>query len=119
VQYASGNGAVVGRSSSSVKALVAAISGALKAGALGYPLESGLGTELLEAIRTVKGGRRYLPLEVAADLGRHAADDALTSREVEVLRRVAAGQSNKRISRSYKKPLDVQERKAGCCSFET
>ncbi len=79
--------------------------GALKAGALGYLFKSGLGTELLEAIRTVKGGKRYLPPEVAAELGRHAADDALTSREVEVLRRVAAGQSNKRIARE----LDISE----------
>jgi DNA-binding NarL/FixJ family response regulator len=79
--------------------------GALKAGALGYLLKSGLGTELLEAIRTVNAGKRYLPPEIAAELGRHAADDALTSREVEVLRRVAAGESNKRIARE----LDISE----------
>lgn len=72
--------------------------GALKAGALGYLLKSTLGTELVDAIRTVHAGKRRIPAEIAAEIGQHAADDALTAREVEVLRRVAAGQSNKRIA---------------------
>jgi DNA-binding NarL/FixJ family response regulator len=79
--------------------------GALKAGALGYLLKSGLGMELLDAIRMVHAGKRFIPPEIAAELGRHAAEDALTSREIDVLRRVAAGQSNKRIARD----LDISE----------
>jgi len=38
------------------------------------------------------------PLDVAADLADHVADDALTDREVEVLRNVAMGNSNKIIA---------------------
>jgi DNA-binding NarL/FixJ family response regulator len=73
--------------------------GALKAGAMGYLLKSSLGTELLDAIRTVHAGKRYIPPEVAVELGRHAADEALTVREIEVLRCAAGGHSNKQIAR--------------------
>ena len=79
--------------------------GALKAGAMGYLLKSGLGIELLDAIRSVNSGKRFIPPEIAAELGRHAADDALTAREIDVLRRVAAGQSNKDIARE----LEISE----------
>jgi len=72
--------------------------GALKAGASGYLLKSSLGTELLEAIRSVHAGKRRISAEIAHELGQHVAEDELTAREVEVLRRVAAGQSNKRIA---------------------
>jgi len=73
--------------------------GALKAGAMGYLLKSSLGTELLDAIRTVHIGKRFIPPEIATELGRHAADEALTAREIEVLRCAAAGNSNKQIAR--------------------
>jgi DNA-binding NarL/FixJ family response regulator len=73
--------------------------GALKAGAMSYLLKSSLGTELLDAIRTVHAGKRFIPQEVAAELGRHAADEALTAREIEVLRCAAGGHSNKQIAR--------------------
>ena len=73
--------------------------GALKAGAMGYLLKSSLGTELLDAIRAVHTGKRFIPPEVATELGRHAADEALTAREIEVLRCAAAGHSNKQIAR--------------------
>lgn len=73
--------------------------GALKAGASGYLLKSTVGTDLLVAIRTVHAGKRFIPPDVAAELGLHAADETLSSREVEVLRRVAGGESNKRIAR--------------------
>ena len=73
--------------------------GALKAGAMGYLLKSSLGIELLDAIRTVHAGKRFLPPDIAAELGRHATDEALTAREVEVLQCAAAGHSNKQIAR--------------------
>lgn len=78
---------------------------ALKAGACGYLLKSSLRTQLFDAIRTVHAGKRYIPPEIANELERHSADATLTARELEVLRRVAAGQSNKRIARD----LDVTE----------
>ena len=71
---------------------------ALKAGASGYLLKSMLRKDLLDTIRTVHAGRRYIPTEIATDLADHVADDALTEREVEVLRNVAMGSSNKIIA---------------------
>jgi two-component system, NarL family, response regulator len=71
---------------------------ALRAGASGYLLKNLLRKELLETIRAVHAGRRRIPPEVAAEIAEHAADDALTAREIEVLRRVAAGKSNKVIA---------------------
>jgi DNA-binding NarL/FixJ family response regulator len=71
---------------------------ALKAGASGYMLKSSLGEELIDTIRMVHAGKRRIPAEIASEIGQYAADDALTEREIEVLRRVAAGQSNKQIA---------------------
>jgi DNA-binding NarL/FixJ family response regulator len=70
---------------------------ALKAGAAGYLLKSMIWKDLPESIRVVHSGRRRIPPEVAAALAEHVADDLLSEREVEVLRRVAQGNSNKLI----------------------
>jgi two-component system, NarL family, response regulator len=71
---------------------------ALKAGASGYLLKNMLRKELLETIRAVHSGKRHVPAEIAMGIAEHAVDDALTEREVEVLKRVAAGKSNKLIA---------------------
>jgi DNA-binding NarL/FixJ family response regulator len=71
---------------------------ALKAGASGYLLKNMLRKELLETIRAVHAGRKRIPPEIAAELADHVTDDALSDREVEVLRRVATGHSNKIIA---------------------
>jgi len=71
---------------------------ALKAGATGYLLKSMLREELADAIRSVHAGRRRIPPEIAAEILEHVADDALSDREIEVLRQVAAGASNKVIA---------------------
>jgi DNA-binding NarL/FixJ family response regulator len=71
---------------------------ALKAGACGYLLKSLIRTDLLDAIRCVHAGQRRIPREVADGLAEHVHDDALSSRELEVLRRVAAGNSNRRVA---------------------
>src|SRR5271157_457097 len=71
---------------------------AIKAGARGYLLKGNVRTELLEAIRTVHAGRKRIPPEIAAELAEHAADDALSSREMDVLRLIASGNSNKQIA---------------------
>lgn len=71
---------------------------AFKAGASGYLLKSMLRRELVDTIRSVYAGRRRIPPEIAAGIAEHASDDALTSREVEVLRQVADGNGNKRIA---------------------
>jgi DNA-binding NarL/FixJ family response regulator len=71
---------------------------AFKAGAYGYLLKSMLRKELVETIRTVHGGRKRIPPEIAVEMAEHHADDALTEREVGVLRQVAAGNANKIIA---------------------
>jgi DNA-binding NarL/FixJ family response regulator len=71
---------------------------ALQAGASGYLLKSMLRKELLETIRAVHAGRRRIPPEVAVAMAEHHADDLLTSREVQVLERVAHGSANKSIA---------------------
>jgi DNA-binding NarL/FixJ family response regulator len=71
---------------------------ALKAGAAGYLLKNMLRKELLETIRIVHSGKRRIPPEIAAELADHVTDDSLSEREVEVLRRVATGNSNKVIA---------------------
>jgi DNA-binding NarL/FixJ family response regulator len=71
---------------------------AFKAGAAGYLLKSMLRKELVDTIRTVHAGRRRIPPEIAAQLAEHITDEALTEREIEVLRRVATGASNKIIA---------------------
>lgn len=70
---------------------------ALKAGALGYLLKSMLQTDLIAAIRSVHAGRKYVPAEIAMELSARLGDQELSIRELEVLRLVAAGSSNKRI----------------------
>lgn len=45
----------------------------------------------------MNAGRRRIPPEIAAELADHVTKDALSDREVEVLKRVASGNSNKII----------------------
>lgn len=71
---------------------------ALKAGAQAYLLKSALRRELLDTIRVVRKGQTRIPPEVAVQLAEHAADDPLTSREIEVLRLIAAGKANKLVA---------------------
>ena len=71
---------------------------ALKAGATGYLLKNMIWKDLGDCVRAVHAGRRRIPPEVAAALAEHVADDLLSDREVEVLRRVALGTSNKQIA---------------------
>jgi DNA-binding NarL/FixJ family response regulator len=71
---------------------------AMRAGASGYILKSMPKGELLEVIRTVHAGRRYLPPEVAARLSEHWGEDDLTPRELQVLKLIRDGHRNKQIA---------------------
>jgi len=71
---------------------------ALKAGARAYVLKGHVHRELLETIRAVHAGKKRIPPDIAAELAEHAADDALSTREIAVLRLIAAGNSNKLIA---------------------
>jgi two-component system, NarL family, response regulator len=71
---------------------------ALKAGASAYVLKERVGSELAEIIRAVHQGMKRIEPAIALQIADHASDLRLTSREVEVLRIVAVGNSNKRIA---------------------
>jgi DNA-binding NarL/FixJ family response regulator len=71
---------------------------AMRAGASGYILKSMPKNELLDVIRTVHSGRRYLPAEVAARLSEHSGEDDLTVRELQVLQLIRDGHRNKQIA---------------------
>jgi len=71
---------------------------ALKAGARAYLLKGLLRKQLLETIRAVHAGQKHIPAEVAAELADHAVDDALTAREIDVLRLIALGNANKLVA---------------------
>ncbi len=71
---------------------------ALRAGASGYLLKGSMGIDLVQAIRDVHAGKRRIPQQIAFDIAEHVECDALSAREIEVLRNVAAGNSNRRIA---------------------
>jgi DNA-binding NarL/FixJ family response regulator len=71
---------------------------ALRAGAMGYLLKASLRRDLRESIRAVHSGSIKVQPEVAADLAQHEAAERLTQREMEVLRVIASGLSNKLVA---------------------
>jgi len=71
---------------------------ALKAGARAYLLKGLLRKELLDTIRAVHAGQKRVPPGVAAGIAEHATDDALTAREIDVLRLISGGNANKEIA---------------------
>ena len=70
---------------------------ALEAGACGYVLKSAARDELVESIRKVHAGRKYLPPELMQDLADHITSDQLSERELEVLGWVAEGERNRDV----------------------
>jgi len=78
---------------------------ALKAGAQAYLLKSLLEKDLLTTIRDVHAGHKRIEPAVATRLADHVTDDALSAREIEVLRLIADGNSNKIVASK----LDISE----------
>jgi DNA-binding NarL/FixJ family response regulator len=76
----------------------AQVARALRLGAVSYLLKNTVRTELFSCLTTVHAGGRPLSAEVAVKLAARPACDALSAREVEVLRLVAKGNSNRRAS---------------------
>lgn len=83
---------------------------AIQAGARGYVTKKSAPEHLVAAIKKVSGGGRYLTQTAAEALAVHAAGvqkgdrtllDGLSKREIQVLRRIAAGQTNKEIADAY------------------
>lgn len=71
---------------------------ALHAGAHGYVVKSAPTDELLAAIRAVHAGKRFISPIAAASLAERITNDSLSDRELEVLRHIAEGESNKQIA---------------------
>lgn len=71
---------------------------ALQAGAKGYLLKGMNADELTEAIRTVHAGKSRIPAVVAERLAERMGGPALTMRELDVLKRIVSGRSNKEIA---------------------
>ena len=77
---------------------VAEIQRALASGARSYMLKSTPPADMADIIRKVYEGKRPIPTVVAVRLAEHFSDEALTEREIEVLRHVSAGNSDKIIA---------------------
>jgi len=71
---------------------------ALSSGAMGYLFKSIVEDELVDAIREVRAGRRYLPTSVAVHLQEHESDELLTSREDELLELLGKGLRNREMA---------------------
>jgi DNA-binding NarL/FixJ family response regulator len=76
---------------------------AIRAGARGYLLKAAAGEELLEAIRAVMAGRVYLTPHITGDVLERVhhpglAGHSLTTRQLEVLQRIAKGMRMKEIA---------------------
>lgn len=78
---------------------------ALQAGAKGYLLKGMFGEELIEAIRAVNAGKSRIPSVVAERLADRMGGPGLTNRELDVLKLIVAGRSNKQIGSD----LDISE----------
>lgn len=72
---------------------------ALRLGALGFLLKSSLHRELVDAVRAVGAGRRYVSPVVAEQILSHMNDDRLSERELDVLRLISRGEPNKGVAR--------------------
>jgi len=80
---------------------------AIRSGAAGFLTKESAPEQLVEAVRCVASGRRYVSAElaetlasiVAGDAGEGAPHERLTDRELEILRLVAQGYTNGRIAR--------------------
>ena len=71
---------------------------ALEAGARGYLLKNMRRATLIEAVRAVAAGQRYLPPATAARLVEGMESERLTARELDVLKLLAQGHRNREIA---------------------
>ena len=82
---------------------------AIQAGAMGYMTKQSAPEQLLNAIRKIHAGSRYLTdgaaetlaLRIAKGTGEQSPLDSLSMRELQVLRRLAMGHTNREIAAAY------------------
>ena len=72
---------------------------AVQAGARGYLLKNAPLSQMVEAIRTVHSGKRYIPRRIASRLAERMVRTNLTARELEVLKLLSKGPTNKQMGR--------------------
>jgi DNA-binding NarL/FixJ family response regulator len=72
---------------------------AVHAGAEGYLLKNASQAEMVGAIRSVHAGKRYIPHHIASRLNERMMRSDLTTRELEILKLLAKGLTNKQIGR--------------------
>jgi DNA-binding NarL/FixJ family response regulator len=70
---------------------------AVQAGAQGYLLKDTSLRDMVEAIREVHAGKRYIPRDIAARLAERMMRAELTARELEILKMLSRGLTNKQI----------------------
>jgi DNA-binding NarL/FixJ family response regulator len=73
---------------------------AIQAGARAYTLKTALDRELLDTIRAVHAGKKFVSPDVSYELAEHVSDDPLTETEIRVLQLIAQGKANKEIARA-------------------
>lgn len=70
----------------------------LKAGARAYTLKNHVRRDLLDTIRRVFAGHKYIDPEIAGQIAEHSGEEGLTPRELQILTLIAGGGSNKWIA---------------------
>jgi DNA-binding NarL/FixJ family response regulator len=80
---------------------------AISLGACGYLLKGIDGASLAQQIRHVAEGGRAIAAEVSERLARYIGSKKLSEREIEVLRLIALGKSNKEISQRLDVTVDT------------
>jgi DNA-binding NarL/FixJ family response regulator len=80
---------------------------ALKSGAVGYLLKRTLRNELVDAVRRIHAGYRHISPDIADEIAAHVSNDNLSNRELEVLRLVASGKSNKAVADCLRVSIDT------------
>lgn len=71
---------------------------ALRAGARGYTLKNHVRRQLPDTIRRVYRGIKVIDPDVAGQIAEHLGESELTTRELQILSRIAEGEANKRIA---------------------
>jgi two-component system, NarL family, response regulator len=72
----------------------------LRAGAKGYLLKDTPREQIIEAIHAVLAGRTYIPSQVGEKLASRVNTETLTDKELQILKQIAAGLSNKQIAKA-------------------
>jgi DNA-binding NarL/FixJ family response regulator len=76
------------------------VTSAIQSGASGYVLKNMPLEQVLEAVRAVHAGGQYIPREIAGRMSDRMHSD-VSARELEVLRLIAQGHSNKEIASKF------------------